>query len=397
MKLINLMHKPDLPGTLLFQPACILTLPHSAEVSDFLSVNGNGVGGGSNSVKTALGEYFERRHFYREVTSRRSGRLSEFLSEREVLGFARAFVQTASKKMSISDIEKHEFALSEVIRSSDFSKCFIPTACISLSSHSLGEDSLLYPLRDTCGCSFHWNPNIAFLGAIKEYLERQFLVRFWLTKKCCSRISTVETGELLKGQSVRQLYKALAASGEITFLDISDTRFPGFCVLVVYGQKNINHYVKYCAGMAYASELAVAMQKSLLELWQTFRFMNLFKATDSEEKMLEDSYIRYFLGCNVYETYQEITDVVEFGGCRSLQDFTVSEFLFVLRRMDVAGYFYSKIGGVDGGGGVFVKFISPDLFLHMNNSRNFNSINKYSKGFKSSILQSRLEKMVPFP
>ncbi|WP_460089807.1 hypothetical protein [Pseudomonas sp. H2_D10] len=139
------------------------------------------------------------------------------------------------------------------------------------------------------------------------------------------------------------------------------------------------------------------MQKSLLELWQTFRFMNLFKATDSEEKMLEDSYIRYFLGCNVYETYQEITDVVECGGCRSLQDFTVSEFLFVLRRMDVAGYFYSKIGGVDGGGGVFVKFISPDLFLHMNNSRNFNSINKYSKGFKSSILQSRLEKMVPFP
>lgn len=63
MKLINAMHKPDLPGTLLFQPACILTLPNSVEVSDSLAVNGSGVGGGSNSIKTALGEYFERRRF----------------------------------------------------------------------------------------------------------------------------------------------------------------------------------------------------------------------------------------------------------------------------------------------------------------------------------------------
>lgn len=397
MKLINAMNKPDLPGTVLFQPACILTLPHSVEVSDAFSVNGSGIGGGSNSIKTALGEYFERRHFYREVVSIKRGCLGETLADHEICSFSKALVQTASKKTSCAEVEGYEFFLSEVVRASDFSKCFIPTACISLSSYRLGKDSLFYPLRDTCGCSFHWNPNIAFFGAVKEYLERQFLIRFWLTKKCCTRISAMHAKELLKRQEVRHLYNALAASGEIIFLDISDVRFPGVCMLVVFGQSNVSHHVKYCAGMAYALDMSVAMEKSLLELWQTFRFMNLFVATDSREEMLEDSYIRYFLSCNTYETYQDITDVLECGNSRPSQDFTLPRLLDVLRQLDVFGYFYSKIERVDGKGGVFVKYVSPDLFLHMNNSKNFNSVNKYSKGFKSSILSSRSEKMVPFP
>lgn len=78
MKIINSMQKPDLPGTLLLQPAGLLALPNAAEVSDVLSVNGSGVGGGSNSIKTALGEYFERRHFYREILSKKKGYLVSF-------------------------------------------------------------------------------------------------------------------------------------------------------------------------------------------------------------------------------------------------------------------------------------------------------------------------------
>lgn len=109
MKFFNAMHKPDLPGTLLFQPAGFLTLPHSVEVSDSLSVNGSGVGGGSNSIKTALGEYFERRHFYREVVSIKRECLDASLAKHEVRSFARAFVQTASKVVSIGELEKYKF------------------------------------------------------------------------------------------------------------------------------------------------------------------------------------------------------------------------------------------------------------------------------------------------
>ncbi|UII69571.1 YcaO-like family protein [Pseudomonas sp. HN11] len=397
MKLINGMHNPDLPGVILFQPAGVLGLPCSVEISDFLSVNGSGVGGGSHSIKTATGEYFERRHFYREVVAKERGCLSKYLSESEARGFAEAFTQTANKKTSLAEVGEHRFALSQVLRASDFSACFIPTACISLSSHSVGDDNWLYPLRDTCGCSFHWGPDIAFLGAIKEYLERQFLIRFWLTKMCRSQIPSKQVRELLMRREVRHLYDALSMSGDVTFLDISDTRFPGCCVLVVYGQRKVDRHVNYCAGMAYSSNMTIALEKSLLELWQTFRFMNLFKATDSDEAKLEDSYIRYFLSCNAYETYQDIVNVQECGGVRSLQDFTLPEFLSVLKKLDVSGYFYSKFEEVDGVAGVFVKFVSPDLFLHMNNSKHFNLINKYSKDFESSVLSARLGVMVPFP
>ena len=125
--------------------------------------------------------------------------------------------------------------------------------------------------------------------------------------------------------------------------------------------------------------------------------MDLFKSTDSEEAKLEDSYIRYFLSCNAYETYQEVTDIVERGRLEAREGFTMPRFLSVLKQMDISGYFYSRRERVDGVSCIFVKFVSPDLFLHMNNSRNFNITNKYSKGFESSILLSRLEKMVPFP
>ncbi|MFL1491335.1 YcaO-like family protein [Pseudomonas antarctica] len=397
MKLVNGMQKPDLPDTILFQPAGVLTLPNAVEVSDSLSVNGSGVGGGSNSVKTALGEYFERRHFYREVISERRGCLNESLAENEVCRFAQAFLQTASRKVSVREIETYEFALTEVLRTSDFTQCFIPTVCISLSSHSTGQDSVFYPLRDTCGCSFHWNSDFALLGAIKESLERQMLVRFWLTKHCRFRVSTAHVGSLLGKRAVRHLYQLLVASGEVTFLDITDTRFPGACVLAVYGQSKGARHVKYCAGMSYASELAVALEKSLLELWQTFRFMDLFKATDSEEAKLEDSYIRYFLDCNAYETYQEITDVIECGGVGPEQRFTLSGFMTVLKRMGVSGYFYFRRERVNEVSCVFVKYMSPDLFFHMNNSKNFNLDNKYSEVFRNSVRFSRLDKMVPFP
>lgn len=397
MRLINSMQKPDLPGTLLFQPAAMLTLPNSVEVSDALSVNGGGVGGGSNSIRTALGEYFERRHFYREVISRRRGRLDGSLQRREVRGFAEAFVQTASNSVSVKELMSHTFALTEVVRSSDFTKCLIPTVCISLSSHGLGEDCSLYPLRDTCGCSFYWFKDVAFLGAVKECLERQFLVRFWLTKKCCSRVSSANVESLLKGMHVKYLYSALIASGEMTFLDISDSRFPGVCILAIYGTSRVNARVKYCAGMSYASGLALALEKSLLELWQTYRFMDLFKVTDSEEAKLEDPYIRHFLSCNSYQTCQEVVDVVECGGTGSTLGFELPVFLSVLKRMDVSGYFYSKCEMINGVECVFAKYISPDLFLHMNNSSNFNLENRYSKDFKKSIDSSRLCRMVPFP
>lgn len=182
--------------------------------------------------------------------------------------------------------------------------------------------------------------------------------------------------------------------------DISDARFPGVCILVVYGQSKENHHVNYCAGMSYSATVSDALEKSILELWQTYRFMDLFKSVDSDEKRIEDYYLRYFLECNLYKTYQEIIDVqVVADGKRSVSpvEFTLPGFLSALNEQGVLGYFYVRRSMVNGVGCVFSKYVSPDLFLHMNNSQNINLSNKYSKEFAGAILPSRLEKMVPFP
>lgn len=369
MKITNAMQKPDLPDMMLLQPACMLALPNSVEVSDTLSVNGSGVGRGADSIKTALGEYLERRHFYREILSKKHGRLRETLTNSEVNSFTKAFAQTASNRMSIVQLEKHEFSLSEVFRLTDFSVCFVPTVCISLSPHSLEKDNFIYPLRDTCGCSFHWQSDVAFVGAIKEYLERQFLIRFWLTKMVCWRFDFVEVSSLLNNKNIRNLYLLLIASGEVTFLDVSDARFPGFCVLAAYGQKNNGAKIKYCSGMSYASNLTDAIEKSLLELWQTYRFMDLFKSLESEEGKIQDSYLRYFLSCNTYQTYEDVIDVSVTSCSRdvtSQSEFSLSVFLSVLNSLEISSYLYARRDRVNGVSCMLCKFISPDLFLHMN-------------------------------
>lgn len=400
MKLLNKTLDPMLPGLIQFQPAGLLALPNTVEASDSMSVIGSGVGGGAISIKAGIGEYFERRHFYREIVSGGRGRLGESLSRKEVSSFANAFVQTASNRPSVKEIYHYEFALTEVFRSRDFSSCLIPSVCISLSSHALGNDGLFYPLRDTCGCSFHWNLEDSYLGAVKEFLERQFLVRFWLTSACRSRISPVHAKKLLQKKSCRQLYNFLKASGEVTVLDISDDEFPGACLLVVYGQRDARRHVQYCAGMSYAPDLASALEKSLLELWQTFRFMDLFKATESDVSGLEDYYIRYFLSCNNYKIYKEVVNVRVGRDGRvagDKLDFTLSGILSVLKRKDISGYFYSRRDKIGSARCVYSKYVSPDFFLHMNNSSSFNLKNKYSKSFESEIMPSRVGRMVPFP
>lgn len=399
MNLFNLMGQPNLPGILVFQPSGLLDFPSSVEVTDRWANVGSGVGSGSNSIKTALGEYYERRHFYKEVISNGKGVLSDFLASDEVDSFTKVFLQTSSKKTFSEEVITHNFMVAPAIRVSDFSVCHIPTVCVSLSWNGLELDSPMYPLRDTCGCSFHWDPEMAFLGSVKEHLERQFLLRFWLTKMCNSSLSVEQIRRLLNKKKSLHLYEALMASGEISVFDISDYDFPGVCVLTVYGQSKDSRHVHYCAGMSFASETGEALEKSIFELWQTYRFMDLFSSLKADKEIIKDPYLQYFLDCNLYSTYLEVTDVL-FSSCRKAKsevNFDFSGLRLSLERKNITGYLYAHVSTVGGVGCVFSKYLSPDLFMHMNSAQDINIFNKYSDSFRGHIIPSRLTAMVPFP
>lgn len=399
MMLYNPSHHPALPGAMICQPACLLSFPSSVEVDDSWLNGGSGVGHGSSSIKSGLGEYFERRHFYMEVKSGAVGDINFSLSKSEADKFLYAFSQTNSNNLTSAQLSSHLFNLVQVYRTSDFSSCYVPTACVSLNYRGIESENVIYPLRDTCGCSFHWSFEKAAFGSIKESLERQFLTRFWLTKKCSGLISDLDVNTALEGRHSRALYNALNKSGELAVIDISDAGYPGVCLLTVYGQKNNKFHVQYCAGMSYAETLGDALEKSIHELWQTYRFIDLFRAIEGDERKIDDPYLRHFLSCNSYETFKEITTIEVVGGeePNSMVEFSLCGLLLKLEEKKIDGYLYVSTTTINDEVHHFCKFVSPDLFLHMNNSKSINIFNKYSSGFVDQIITNRRNTMVPFP
>ena len=79
------------------QPCGIKSIPTSAEVNDRWGNGGSGIGAGSKAIQSALGEYFERRHFYMEVMPDQQGPLGYSLTPEEKISFAVALSQTSEK------------------------------------------------------------------------------------------------------------------------------------------------------------------------------------------------------------------------------------------------------------------------------------------------------------
>lgn len=392
---------PSLPGELWYQPPCIFDFPFCVEVGDQWHTTGSGIGTSSTSIKTALGEYFERRHFYLEILPDMSSTIEKNLGPDETDKFIKAFSQTASPDITLTNLAHKQFNMNSVFRISDFSKCFIPTICISLTHYGNEQDNSVYPSRDTCGCSFHWNPEHAIFGSIKESLERQFLTRFWLTKQCVEVLTPDQISTAIKEMPSYRLCNALVKSGELITIDISDKNFPGVCLLTIYGNSDPKRNVRYCAGMSYAESRAEALEKSIHELWQTFRFMNLFQVFEGDIESIQDSYLRHFMRCNTYQTFKEITSHFIYlpsdPGERPPYPFDVQGMIEALKQQKIEGYLYLKSTHINDTPYTFCKFISPSLFMHMNNSKNINIDNDYSGSFLSLIHLERKQTMVPFP
>lgn len=387
------------PNSLYYQPTATLGFPSATEAYDLYSNSGSGIGRGSIVIKKSIGEYFERRHFYIEIAPDVKDRLSKSLTTQEAKSFTEAFTQTSHKNLKTEKITDHKYQLTKVYRLHNLTPCHIPTACISLDSSYLFEDNDIYPHRDTCGCCFHWNPELSMFGAIKELLERQFLLKFWLTKTCTKKIPDKDILKKIKTHEVDILGKALSEAGELLAFDISDPDFPGKCILTIYGQQNKNNNVKYCAGLSYASTEEEAISISIGELWQTFRFINLFLSINGDIETLHDPYLRYFLSCNDYNIFRNISDCTAQKNTRNTSDhdFNFSGLRNTLIKRKISGYFYIKFREINEQSCIFSKFISPDLFMHMNNSQNFNLKNKYSSKFMERIIDSQTSIMVPFP
>jgi len=400
MNIFNEIHHASSVDFELLRPSAIRHLPHSVECGSRWQTYGSSSGWSADVTACARGEHFERKHFYLDVPVNDSNKLSDGLSAFELNEFTEAFMQTSTHD-SGTHIHSHIFDRTTVHRVSDFTTCNVPTACISITECRNKIDNDYYPMRDTCGCSAHDNIESAILGALKESLERQFLLRFWLTLKFNKRLSYIEAGVLLNGRPSSTLFRELSRSGDLLILDLTDGRFPGTCILLCYGNLHAEAKVHFCAGMSYSDTASNALEKATLELWQTFRYMQSIDSEDHPNGEPQDPYLKHFLACNHYDTYREIFAATPYNTSEIVKTLDTplncGSLLSTLRHLELNGYIYISQLPSTQSYMYFCKYFSPNLFLHMNNARHFNLSNRYSATFLNDVIAHQLTRMVPFP
>ncbi len=382
----------SMPGCAALDANLSTTLPRFVWATNRLGTATSGSGLADDGLRRALGEYFERRHFYHEVRGDESGPLAAVRDDPLRQALIKAFGQTAAPAAR-ERINSHCFALSTVVRLPTFEPAVVPTILFSVTGNWLAGDGDFFFCRDTTGCAAHFELPRAIEGALREFAERQYLLRYWLTGQGARDVSSAVAGRL--SPAAANLVEKLRKSGEIHFLDITQGELAGSIVLAVYrGSRDVQ--VRYCVGLSCDREAAAAADRAVKELWQSHIFLrNMVKKADVQA-LVHDRYHRYFLECNTIATADAMLsgiaspcatepDRPSMGLIQSIQA-RFHHLLCYMRQVDVL---LRRLW--------CVRVVSPDAFLHMDNSRHFNRDCAYADAFRADILPSRQQVMVPFP
>lgn len=384
------------PATMVMAPKLNTKIPTFSQVWDYERITPASAAGETlQSIQGAIGEYFERRHFFNEIVAGSEKKLDEMMVPSAADAFTKAFVQTSLQ--TENEVRNHKFKTARAFNLFNLEKQEIPAVIVALDNITAANDLIFYPDRDTCGCSFHGNLNNAIEGSLNEFMERQSLLLYWLHGKANTEISR----EIITGiNHIDEVLLSLRSEGEIRIFDITLPGAPGHAVLTLYGTTNKNSQIKYSTGLSYGESLKKALCKSVTELWQSYICLHNFIIGGYTDDDVIDSYQRHFMSCNKYQSFTDL--------CESTELLTQDIKLTVEENVSVNHSLLDYLEQISGN--IFVyyarervrdnliwytKVLSPDFFLHMNN---FDAINLNNKIYRTGTgIKSRESKMVPFP
>jgi ribosomal protein S12 methylthiotransferase accessory factor YcaO len=377
---------------LVMQEATISTrLPKVTWAMNSLGNSSSGAGLHEDSLLRCMGEYFERRHFYFEVTPDGKDNLFSMMQKSDAENFLLCLEQSSNLDVK-NEIKSHNFNKSNVFKWPSFEPSSIPTVFVSLSDELLESDATYLPSRDTSGCSVHFEFDIAIAGAIREVIERQYLLKYWLTTSGGINISANIKNCL--SSEAEFLKKILLKNGSLNFLEISCGETPGAIVLAVYKGPESSK-VRYCVGLSYEESIVRAADKALKELWQSFNFLENFAESEYSVELIKDKYHTYFLTCNttkvadLMNTEVRAPDTLDIRKKEDLNEHVAAkfgEFFIYARQMKIVNKTLWCI-----------RAINPNVFVHIDNTKHFNLKNSFSHSFFEQVQAVRLACMVPFP
>lgn len=383
------------PATMVMSPKLNRNMPTFSQVWDYERITPTSAAGETmKSIQGAIGEYFERRHFFNEIVANGEKTLYDMMSPHAADAFTRAFVQTSSLAEDV--VRTHQFKTTRAFNLFSLEKQEIPAVIIALDNITAASDLTIYPDRDTCGCSFHGNLNDAMDGALCEFMERQSLLLYWLQGQANTEIS----GEILTGINyIDEIISALRSEGEIRIFDITLPGAPGHAVLTLYGTTNEDSQIKYSTGLSYANSMEKALCKSVTELWQSYICMHNFLIGGYTDEDIIDDYQRHFLSCNKYESFTDLCENTLFRQSDVVLSLenppSDNDLLSYLEKISDNIFVYYARERASENLFWYTKVVSPDFFLHMNGSGAININNKLYRA--GNGIKHREFKMVPFP
>lgn len=383
------------PATMVMSPKLNRNMPAFSQVWDYERITPTSAAGETmKSIQGAIGEYFERRHFFNEIVADGEKTLYDMMSPHAADAFTRAFVQTSSLAEDV--VRTHQFKTTRAFNLFSLEKQEIPAVIIALDNITAASDLAIYPDRDTCGCSFHGNLNDAMDGALCEFMERQSLLLYWLQGQANTEIS----GEILTGINyIDEIMSALRSEGEIRIFDITLPGAPGHAVLTLYGTTNEDSQIKYSTGLSYANSMEKALCKSVTELWQSYICMHNFLIGGYTDEDIIDDYQRHFLSCNKYESFTDLCENTLFRQSDVVLSLenppSDNDLLSYLEKISDNIFVYYARERASENLFWYTKVVSPDFFLHMNGSGAININNKLYRA--GNGIKHREFKMVPFP
>lgn len=383
------------PATMVMSPKLNRNMPTFSQVWDYERITPTSAAGETmKSIQGAIGEYFERRHFFNEIVANGEKTLYDMMSPHAADAFTRAFVQTSSLAEDV--VRTHQFKTTRAFNLFSLEKQEIPAVIIALDNITAASDLAIYPDRDTCGCSFHGNLNDAMDGALCEFMERQSLLLYWLQGQANTEIS----GEIITGINyIDEIMSALRSEGEIRIFDITLPGAPGHAVLTLYGTTNEDSQIKYSTGLSYANSMEKALCKSVTELWQSYICMHNFLIGGYTDEDIIDHYQRHFLSCNKYESFTDLCENTLFRQSDVVLSLenppSDNDLLNYLEKISDNIFVYYARERVSENLFWYTKVVSPDFFLHMNGSGAININNKLYRA--GNGIKHREFKMVPFP